>query len=290
MPSPSHRSTHSDRCGYRPCNHAVTPIRPVRARDARVCRGLATNGLALQSPCAVSHLLPTIDSDAQAIAAQLAVVRARIALAAKAAGRDPAAVTLVAVSKTQSAERVTAALAAGQRVFGENRVQEAAAKWPQLNQVWPQAGLHLIGPLQTNKVRDAVALFDVIETVDRPKLAQVLTAEMARSGRRPACYVQINTGEEPQKAGVMPAAASEFIRFCRDEASLPVVGLMCIPPANDEPSLHFALLAEIARRHGIGNLSMGMSADYEIAIKLGATHVRIGTAIFGERPPVSLPP
>jgi pyridoxal phosphate enzyme (YggS family) len=248
-------------------------------------RGLATNVRALQSACAVSRPQPTIDSDSQAVAAQLAAVRARIAAAAKAAGRDPAAVTLVAVTKTQSAERVAAALAGGQRVFGENRVQEAAAKWPALKPVWPQAELHLIGPLQTNKARDAVALFDVIETVDRPKLAQVLATEMARSGRRPGCYIQINTGEEPQKAGALPAAADEFIRFCRDDMKLPVVGLMCIPPADDEPSLHFALLAEMARRHGIETLSMGMSADYEIAIKLGATHVRIGTAIFGERHP-----
>ncbi len=230
-----------------------------------------------------------VESKTAAIATNLAAVRLRIAAAVRTAGRDAAGVTLVAVSKTQSAERVTAALAAGQRVFGENRVQEAAAKWPALKQAWPQVELHLIGPLQTNKVRDAVALFDVIETVDRPKLAQVLTAEMTRSGRRPACYVQINTGEEPQKAGVMPAAADGFIRFCRSELDLPVVGLMCIPPANDEPSLHFGLLAEIARRHGIGNLSMGMSADYEIAIKLGATHVRIGTAIFGERPKPARP-
>ena len=237
----------------------------------------------------MSSLQPTTDSDSPAIAAQLTAVHARIAAAAKAGGRDPAAVTLVAVSKTQSAEHVTAALAAGQRVFGENRVQEAAAKWPALKRAWPQVELHLIGPLQTNKAREAVALFDVIETVDRPKLAQVLAAEMVRGGRRPACYVQINTGEEPQKAGVLPAAADEFIRFCRDQLSLPVVGLMCIPPADDEPSLHFALLAEIARRHGINILSMGMSADYEIAIKLGATHVRIGTAIFGERAPASSP-
>ena len=252
-------------------------------------RGLATNVGALQSACAVSRLQPTIDRDSQAIAAQLAAVRARIAAAAKAAGRDPAAVTLVAVSKTQSAERVAGALAAGQRVFGENRVQEAAAKWPALKQIWPQIELHLIGPLQTNKARDAVALFDVIETVDRPKLAQVLAAEMGRSGRRPDCYIQINTGEEPQKAGVLPAAADEFIRLCRDEMKLPVAGLMCIPPADDEPSLHFALLAAMARRHGIEILSMGMSADYEIAIKLGATNVRIGTAIFGERAPASSP-
>jgi PLP dependent protein len=230
-----------------------------------------------------------IDSDSQAIAAQLAAVHVRIAAAAKEAGRAPATVTLVAVSKTQSAERVTAVLAAGQRVFGENRVQEAMAKWPPLKQAWPQVELHLVGPLQTNKAREAVALFDVIETVDRPKLAQVLAAEMARSGRRPACYVQINTGEEPQKAGVVPTAADEFIRFCRAEMNLPVVGLMCIPPADEEPSLHFALLAEIARRHGINTLSMGMSADYEIAIKLGATHVRVGTAIFGARPAAPSP-
>jgi pyridoxal phosphate enzyme (YggS family) len=237
----------------------------------------------------VSPIPPTIDSDSQATGAQLAAVRRRIAGAAKDAGREPAAVTLVAVSKMQSAERVTAALAAGQRVFGENRVQEAVGKWPELKRTWPQVELHLIGPLQTNKAREAVALFDVIETVDRPKLAQVLAAEMTRSGRRPACYVQINTGEEPQKAGVVPAAADAFIRYCREEAGLPVVGLMCIPPADDEPSLHFALLAELARRHGIDALSMGMSADYEIAIKLGATHVRIGTAIFGDRPPASSP-
>jgi len=227
--------------------------------------------------------------NANEIAANLAAVRTRIAAAAKAVGRSPESVVLIAVSKTQSAEHVAAALATGQRIFGENRVQEATAKWPDLKRAWPQAELHLIGPLQTNKAREAVALFDVIETVDRPKLARVLTAEMSRSGRRPACYVQINTGEEPQKAGVLPAVADEFIRLCCDELQLPVVGLMCIPPADDEPSLHFALLAEIARRHGIGNLSMGMSADYETAIKLGATHVRIGTAIFGERPPASLP-
>ena len=237
----------------------------------------------------MTHLPPIIDSDAQAVAAQLAAVRLRIVEAARTAGRDAGDVTLIAVSKSQSVERVTAALAAGQRVFGENRVQEAAAKWSELKRVWPGTELHLIGPLQTNKVREAVTLFDVIETVDRPKLAQALTAEMTRSGRRPACYVQINTGEEPQKAGVMPTAADDFIRFCRSELDLPVVGLMCIPPANDEPSLHFALLAEIARRHGIGNLSMGMSADYEIAIRLGATHVRIGTAIFGERPMTARP-
>jgi len=220
------------------------------------------------------------------IAAALTAIRGRIAAAAGSAGRDPAGVTLVAVSKTQPAERIALALAAGQRVFGENRVQEAAAKWPGLRQAWPDIELHLVGPLQTNKVRDAVALFDVVESLDRPKLAQALAAEMARSGRRPACYIQVNTGEEAQKAGVAPAAADDFIRHCRTELGLPVVGLMCIPPADEEPSLHFALLHEIARRNGIDFLSMGMSADYEVAILFGATHVRIGTAIFGERPPV----
>jgi hypothetical protein len=232
---------------------------------------------------------PTIVRNDKAgdISANLSAVRARIAAAARAAARDPAAVTLVAVSKTQSTERVAAALTAGQRIFGENRVQEAITKWPALKQAWQQIELHLIGPLQTNKVREAVALFDVIETLDRPKLAQVLAAEMARSGRRPSCYIQVNTGEEPQKAGVLPAAADEFIRLCRADMNLPVVGLMCIPPADEEPSLHFALLAEIGRRHGIGILSMGMSADYEIAIGLGATHLRVGTAIFGERPRAS---
>jgi PLP dependent protein len=199
-------------------------------------------------------------------------------------GRDGAGITVVAISKTQPAERVLAALAAGQRVFGENRVQEAAAKWPALRRDWPDVELHLVGPLQTNKARDAVALFDVIETLDRPKLAQALAAEMTRSGRRPACYVQVNTGEESQKAGIAPAEVDDFIRYCRTDLGLPVVGLMCIPPVDEEPALHFALLRKIAGRNGITVLSMGMSADYEIAVAFGATHVRIGTAIFGERP------
>jgi PLP dependent protein len=169
-------------------------------------------------------------------------------------------------------------------VFGENRVQEAAAKWPALRQAAPNLQLHLIGPLQTNKVRDAVALFDVIETVDRPKLAHALVEEMKRTGRRPTCFIQVNTGEEPQKAGVLPEATDAFVGLCRDEFGLPVAGLMCIPPVDEEPALHFALLAEIARRNQLKALSMGMSADFETAIRLGATHVRVGTAIFGERP------
>jgi pyridoxal phosphate enzyme (YggS family) len=211
-------------------------------------------------------------------------VRARIAAAAKAVGRAPAEVTLVAVSKAQPDARVAAALDAGQRVFGENYVQEAKARWPALRARYPDVALHMIGPIQSNKARDVVALFDVIETVDRPKLARVLAGEMARQGRRPACFVQVNTGEEPQKAGVLPADADAFIAECR-RLGLPVVGLMAIPPEAEEPSLHFALLAEIARRNDLDQLSMGMSADYEIAVQFGATHVRVGSAIFGERPP-----
>ena len=193
--------------------------------------------------------------------------------------------TLVAVSKAQPDERVLAALAAGQRVFGENYLQEARARWPALRARHPDLQLHMIGPIQTNKARDVVALFDVIETVDRPKLARVLAREMARQGRRPACFVQVNTGEEPQKAGVWPADADAFVKACRDDLGLPVEGLMAIPPEDEEPSLHFALLAKIAARNGLAQLSMGMSADFEVAVQFGATHVRVGSAIFGERPP-----
>ena len=218
-----------------------------------------------------------------AVAERLEAVRERIAAAARAAGRDPAAVTLVAVGKAHPAARVEAALAAGHRVFGENRVQEAEAKFPSLKAGHPDLVLHLIGPLQTNKVRTAVALFDVIETLDRPKLARALAKEMAASGRRPACYIQVNTGEEPQKAGVLPAAADGLIALARDELGLPVAGLMCIPPLEEESALHFALLREIARRNGLAKLSMGMSDDFETAIGFGATHVRVGSAIFGPR-------
>jgi hypothetical protein len=169
-------------------------------------------------------------------------------------------------------------------VFGENRVQEAQKKWPDLRKKFPDLQLHLIGPLQTNKVRDAIGLFDVIETIDRPKLARSIAQEMARTGLRPACFVQVNTGEEAQKAGIMPAEADEFIAFCRDELELPIKGLMCIPPVGDSPALHFALMHDMAKRNGLSLLSMGMSADFDVAIGLGATHVRIGTAIFGQRP------
>lgn len=228
----------------------------------------------------MSTEIAAVDAD---IAANLGKVYGQIAAAERAAGREPNSVTLVAVAKMHPRASAAAALAAGHRIFGENRVQEAMAKWPPLRETHPDLRLHLIGPLQTNKVRDAVELFDVIETVDRPKLARALAAEFERSGRRLDCYVQVNTGEEPQKAGVAPAEADGFIESCRREFELPVVGLMCVPPVDDDPALHFALLAEMARRNGIDTLSMGMSADFEIAIGLGATHVRVGTAIFGPR-------
>ena len=214
---------------------------------------------------------------------RLAEVRRRMAEAARAAGRDPASVTLVAVSKTHGAERVRELLQAGQRVFGENRVQEAEGKFPTLKADYPDLELHLIGPLQTNKAREVVALFDVIQSVDRERLATTLAKEMARAGRRPACYIQVNTGEEPQKAGVLPGDVDAFVAACRDTHKLPITGLMCIPPVDEEPALHFALLAKMAARNNLGNVSMGMSADYETAIRLGATHVRVGTALFGER-------
>jgi pyridoxal phosphate enzyme (YggS family) len=222
---------------------------------------------------------------AQAVADHLAVVQQKIAAAAMTGGRRPDEVTLVAVSKAQPEERVIAALEAGQRVFGENYVQPAEARWPPLKERYPEVKLHMIGPIQTNKAREVVALFDVIETVDREKLARALAKEMARQGRRPDCLVQVNTGEEPQKAGVLPAEADAFIALCRDELSLPIKGLMCIPPVNDEPSMHFALLAKIAARNRLQILSMGMSADFEVGVQFGATHVRVGSAIFGARPP-----
>jgi hypothetical protein len=220
-------------------------------------------------------------------AERLAEVHQRIAAAARAAGRDPAAVTLVAVSKTHGADMVREMLQAGQRVFGENRVQEAEEKFPTLKAEYPDLELHLIGPLQTNKARDAVALFDVIQSVDRERIAAALAKEMERLGRRPACYIQVNTGEEPQKAGVLPADLDAFVIACRDTHKLPVVGLMCIPPVDEEPALHFALLAKMAARNGLTRISMGMSADYEMAVKLGATHVRVGSALFGARPPLT---
>ena len=228
---------------------------------------------------------PPQNDDIPSVAAGLHAVRHAIDAAAREAGRDPAEVTLVAISKTHPAERIRDAIAAGQRVFGENRVQEAESKYPALRAEHPDLKLHLVGPLQSNKVRTAVQLFDVIETVDRPKLARRLAGEMTSTDRRPVCYIQVNTGEEPQKAGVLPQEADALIGLAREELGLPVEGLMCIPPFDDPPSNHFALLAEIARRNGLAHLSMGMSGDFEQALRSGATHVRVGTAIFGPRRP-----
>lgn len=215
-------------------------------------------------------------------ATNLAAIAARIDAARRASFHPERPVTLVAVSKTHGPEKVEALLRAGQTVFGENRVQEAQGKFPALKAAWPALQLHLIGPLQTNKAKEAVALFDVIQSVDRPKLARVLAEEMAKQGRALPCFVQVNTGEEEQKAGVAPGDTDAFVAECR-ALGLNVVGLMCIPPAEEEPSPHFALLAKIAARNGLQQLSMGMSGDFETAIRLGATHVRVGTALFGER-------
>jgi pyridoxal phosphate enzyme (YggS family) len=217
------------------------------------------------------------------VAANLAEIQRNINSACAAAGRNTAEVTLVCVSKNHEADHVRKALVDGRRVFGENRVQEAAGKWPGLREEFPDIELHLIGPLQTNKLKDAVALFDVIETVDRPKLANALAKHRDNTGQCPDLFIQINTGEEDQKAGIAPKDADDFIKICRDELKLPIRGLMCIPPVDEEPAPHFALLGKIAERHGLKIKSMGMSGDYEAAIRLGATHVRVGTAIFGSR-------
>lgn len=218
-------------------------------------------------------------------AAGLDNVRAEIARACRDAGRDPAEVTLVAVSKTFTAEAIEPVIAAGQRVFGENRVQEAKGKWPSLLEKHGGLSLHLIGPLQSNKARDAVALFDAIHSVDRASLCEALAKEIARQGRKPLLFVEINTGAEPQKAGVLPHDADAFLAACRGSYGLEIGGLMCIPPFEEAPGPHFALTAKIARRNGLKLLSMGMSADFATAIQLGATHVRVGSAIFGARPP-----
>ena len=217
------------------------------------------------------------------ISENIRAVKAKIAAAAEGAERDPSSVSLLAVSKTIAEDKILEAIRAGHNKFGENRVQEAEQKWPDLRDAAGSLELHLIGSLQTNKTRAAVALFDVIETLDRLKLAHALAKEMAYLDRRIPCFIQVNTGEEPQKAGVLPNEADSFIGECLNVLDLPITGLMCIPPANEERSLHFALLRKIAERNGLPLLSMGMSADYEIAVAFGATHVRVGSAIFGER-------
>lgn len=222
-------------------------------------------------------------SDLPDPALALSDILARIAAARKAALNPALSTTLVAVTKTFGAARIRPLLEAGHRVFGENRVQEAKGKWPELRAEYPDIELHLIGPLQSNKVREAIELFDWIETLDRPKLAYALRMEIDRTGRAPTLLIQVNTGEELQKAGIAPQDAAAFIRLARDELGLPVRGLMCIPPANENPAPHFALLAKLADMEGLEVLSMGMSGDFEIAIRFGATHVRIGSAIFGAR-------
>src|SRR5579859_5087433 len=213
----------------------------------------------------------------------LAAVEEAIARACKEARRDRASVTLVAVSKTFDAPAIEPVIKAGQGVFGENRVQEAKSKWPGLMSAYPGLSVHLIGPLQSNKAKEAVALFDVIHSVDRPSICQALAKEIEAQKKRPQLFVQINTGEEPQKAGVAPQDADAFIAACRDKYGLEISGLMCIPPVNEAPAPHFALTAKIAARNGLKHLSMGMSADYAIAIQFGATHIRVGSAIFGHR-------
>src|SRR5216683_7859247 len=223
-------------------------------------------------------------SAATKIESPLAKVRDQIARACAAARRDPASVTLVAISKTFSADAIEPVIAAGQRVFGENRVQEAKAKWPAIKARHPDVALHLVGPLQSNKAKEAVALFDAIHSLDRPSLCATLAKEIEKQNRQPVLFVEINTGAEPQKAGVLPEAADEFLRACRETYGLKIAGLMCIPPLDELPAPHFALTAKIAARNGLTLLSMGMSADFETAIRFGATHVRVGTAIFGERP------
>lgn len=223
------------------------------------------------------------DVHSDAGVAALAAIKDRMHAAALAAGRNPSSVQLIAVSKTYGADAILPVLAAGQRDFGENRVQEAQGKWPDLKLRYPDVQLHLIGPLQSNKAKDAVALFDAIHSIDREKIARAIAQEMRAQGRRLTLFVQVNTGEEPQKAGIGPRETAAFVALCRDDLHLPIAGLMCIPPVDEEPALHFALLAKLAAETGLTGLSMGMSDDFETAVALGATHVRVGSAIFGAR-------
>lgn len=216
-------------------------------------------------------------------AAALADVQSRLAAAAREAGRDPASVHLIAVSKTFEAEAIVPVLDAGQRLFGENRVQEAKAKWPDMRARYPDAELHLIGPLQSNKTREAVELFDAIHTVDRPKIARAIAEEQQKQGKRLKLFIEVNTGEEAQKAGIAPKDTASFLAHCRDDLGLGIAGLMCIPPVDEEAAVHFAFLAKLARELGLPELSMGMSSDFETAAEFGATYVRVGSAIFGAR-------
>jgi hypothetical protein len=218
-----------------------------------------------------------------AAAERLRQIKARIAVAAEDAGRDIADITLIAVSKTFDAPEIAPVIEAGHRVFGENRVQEAKGKWPTLREPWPDLELHLIGPLQSNKAKEAVALFDAIHTIDRLKIARAIAAEMEAQGRSPTLFIQVNIGREAQKSGVMPEAAKELYEQCRDEHGMEIAGLMCIPPLDEPPEAYFGELGELAAGLGLTRLSMGMSADFEAAIRHGATHIRVGSAIFGDR-------
>lgn len=250
-------------------------------------RDLPVAGLKVQPRLSLAGSYDVTESpttiSADTIENRLAAVQAAISAAAVKAKRAPETVKLIAVSKTFDAAEIRPVLDAGQRVFGENRVQEAQGKWPELRAAYPDLELHLIGPLQSNKAADAVALFDCIHTIDRPKIAKAIADEMQKQGKRLKLFVQVNTGEEPQKAGVMPADAKAFVAMCRDELRLEIAGLMCIPPVEEEPAVHFAFLAKLAGEIGVQGLSMGMSGDYETAIAFGATHVRVGSAIFGSR-------
>jgi pyridoxal phosphate enzyme (YggS family) len=242
-------------------------IRATTAKPRATCR------MTPQNPAAATPHSPNA----------LSTVEQEIARACRDAKRERTSVTLIAVSKTFDADAIAPVIESGQRVFGENRVQEAKAKWPALTQAYRGLQLHLIGPLQSNKAKEAVALFDAIHSVDRPSICQALAKEIDSQKKRPQLFVQINSGEEPQKAGIAPADADAFIAACRDNYGLVISGLMCIPPVNEAPAPHFALTAKIAARNGLANLSMGMSADFTIAIQMGATHIRVGSAIFGHR-------
>ncbi len=245
--------------------------------------GIGLGGYAKDGKIMASKLQTSVPNAAENAIARLQFVRAEIRKTALSNDRKPEGVTLIAVSKTFPAEAILPVLEAGQRVFGENRVQEAKAKWPGLRGRYTDVELHLIGPLQSNKAKEAVALFDAIHTLDRPKIAEALAAEIAKQGRKLKLFIEVNTGGEAQKAGVSPENADAFIKACREQYGLTLEGLMCIPPFDEPPAPHFALLARIARRNGLEKLSMGMSADYMSAIAFGATHVRVGSAIFGMR-------
>ncbi len=270
-------------------SHSIFPIGVIAAPGCHRLAQRAVAGYVHIHTAPPSHVgaanIMSIDADpaCETAAERLGEVLGHIASAARGVSRDPASVRLVAVSKTFDAAAIRPVIAAGQRHFGENRVQEAQGKWPALKAETPDISLHLIGPLQSNKARDAVALFDAIHTIDREKIARAVAEEMARQHRAPELYIQVNTGEEPQKAGIMPADVAAFVTLCRETLALPIRGLMCIPPVDEEPAVHFAFLLKLARESGLDRLSMGMSGDFETAVELGATDVRVGSAIFGAR-------